>query len=187
VCAEAFEVWGWRVPFLLSIFSLAAAVALRYNMPNSIEFDVARRNMTAGYNARVCHQQEGPDQEQHASLHQQQKAQRSQQEPEAKEDECLNMSSSSLVSSSTTPQVYILGAPSAVGGVAKREAPAGAVASCATCPAKAISADALGDMEAAALPGHMAAAGARKHYVPLLELMRVHGLAVCLIIGYGAW
>jgi hypothetical protein len=28
--------WGWRVPFLLAVTSLAAAVVLRYNMPGEL-------------------------------------------------------------------------------------------------------------------------------------------------------
>jgi hypothetical protein len=35
--AEALLVWGWRVPFLLAIVTLFAAVTLRYNMPESQE------------------------------------------------------------------------------------------------------------------------------------------------------
>lgn len=31
--ADALLVWGWRVPFLLAIFTLVAATVLRYNMP----------------------------------------------------------------------------------------------------------------------------------------------------------
>lgn len=30
-------VWGWRVPFLLAVVTLIAAIALRYNMPESQE------------------------------------------------------------------------------------------------------------------------------------------------------
>jgi predicted MFS family arabinose efflux permease len=28
-------VWGWRVPFLVAIVTLVAAILLRYNMPES--------------------------------------------------------------------------------------------------------------------------------------------------------
>lgn len=31
--ADALLVWGWRIPFLLAIFTLLAATILRYNMP----------------------------------------------------------------------------------------------------------------------------------------------------------
>lgn len=30
-------VWGWRVPFLLAVLTLVAAIVLRYNMPESQE------------------------------------------------------------------------------------------------------------------------------------------------------
>jgi hypothetical protein len=30
-------VWGWRLPFLLAIVTLVAAITLRYNMPESQE------------------------------------------------------------------------------------------------------------------------------------------------------
>lgn len=35
--SEALLVWGWRVPFLLATTTLIAAIALRYNMPESQE------------------------------------------------------------------------------------------------------------------------------------------------------
>jgi predicted MFS family arabinose efflux permease len=35
--AEAMLVWGWRLPFLLAIVTLVAAIVLRYNMPESQE------------------------------------------------------------------------------------------------------------------------------------------------------
>jgi predicted MFS family arabinose efflux permease len=31
--ADALLIWGWRVPFLMAIATLIAAVILRYNMP----------------------------------------------------------------------------------------------------------------------------------------------------------
>lgn len=34
---DAMLVWGWRVPFLLAIVTLVAAIVLRYNMPESQE------------------------------------------------------------------------------------------------------------------------------------------------------
>ena len=37
VAADALLVWGWRVPFLLAIITLIAAIVLRYNMPESQE------------------------------------------------------------------------------------------------------------------------------------------------------
>jgi predicted MFS family arabinose efflux permease len=30
-------VWGWRVPFLIAVITLIAAIVLRYNMPESQE------------------------------------------------------------------------------------------------------------------------------------------------------
>lgn len=30
-------VWGWRVPFLVAVITLVAAIVLRYNMPESKE------------------------------------------------------------------------------------------------------------------------------------------------------
>jgi hypothetical protein len=35
--AEAMLVWGWRVPFLIAVITLIAAIVLRYNMPESQE------------------------------------------------------------------------------------------------------------------------------------------------------
>jgi hypothetical protein len=60
VVTEAFEVWGWRVPFLLSVTSLAAAVYLRSNMPESHEFIVNREELDEEYNRRVQHKTETP-------------------------------------------------------------------------------------------------------------------------------
>jgi predicted MFS family arabinose efflux permease len=34
-------VWGWRVPFLIAIVTLVAAIVLRYNMPESQEVSTA--------------------------------------------------------------------------------------------------------------------------------------------------
>lgn len=43
VCsAAALYTWGWRVPFLLSVFTVVSAALLRYNMPESSEFNESR-------------------------------------------------------------------------------------------------------------------------------------------------
>jgi hypothetical protein len=39
-------VWGWRVPFLMSIVTLAVAAILRYNMPESSEFTMSREELS---------------------------------------------------------------------------------------------------------------------------------------------
>jgi len=55
---EAFEVWGWRVPFLISITSLVAAIYLRSNMPESHEFIANREEINEEYQRRI-HQTTG--------------------------------------------------------------------------------------------------------------------------------
>jgi hypothetical protein len=47
IIADALLVWGWRVPFLLSIVTLAVATVLRYNMPESAEFSESAAAMDA--------------------------------------------------------------------------------------------------------------------------------------------
>jgi hypothetical protein len=44
--AAAMLVWGWRVPFLMSIVTLAVAAILRYNMPESSEFTMSREELS---------------------------------------------------------------------------------------------------------------------------------------------
>jgi predicted MFS family arabinose efflux permease len=55
-------VWGWRVPFLLAIVTLVAAMALRYNMPESREVRQQRwqRQHTSSTTGAptTCHQQQ---------------------------------------------------------------------------------------------------------------------------------
>eukprot|EP00879_Flechtneria_rotunda_P003299 GHRR01003524.1.p1 GENE.GHRR01003524.1~~GHRR01003524.1.p1 ORF type:complete len:498 (+),score=121.17 GHRR01003524.1:1133-2626(+) len=55
--ADALIVWGWRVPFLMAITTLAAAVILRYNMPESIEFATSREEIDEDYRRRLKQQQ----------------------------------------------------------------------------------------------------------------------------------
>lgn len=43
-------VWGWRVPFLVAILTLVAAIALRYNMPESSEVSAAGSHDAASVN-----------------------------------------------------------------------------------------------------------------------------------------
>lgn len=43
---SAMLVWGWRVPFLMSIVTLAVAAVLRYNMPESSEFTNSREELS---------------------------------------------------------------------------------------------------------------------------------------------
>lgn len=50
---EALLVWGWRVPFLMAIATLIAAVVLRYNMPESVEFATSREEIDEEYKQRV--------------------------------------------------------------------------------------------------------------------------------------
>uniref|UniRef100_A0A383VCS5 Major facilitator superfamily (MFS) profile domain-containing protein n=1 Tax=Tetradesmus obliquus TaxID=3088 RepID=A0A383VCS5_TETOB len=50
---EALLVWGWRVPFLMAIATLIAAVVLRYNMPESVEFATSREEIEEEYKQRV--------------------------------------------------------------------------------------------------------------------------------------
>ncbi|KAF6255165.1 major facilitator superfamily domain-containing protein [Scenedesmus sp. NREL 46B-D3] len=52
VPAEALLVWGWRVPFLMAVATLAAAVVLRYNMPESAEFATSREEIDGEYKRR---------------------------------------------------------------------------------------------------------------------------------------
>jgi hypothetical protein len=44
--AAAMLLWGWRVPFLMSIVTLAVAAILRYNMPESSEFTMSREELS---------------------------------------------------------------------------------------------------------------------------------------------
>jgi hypothetical protein len=45
-------VWGWRIPFLLSVVTLLVAAILRYNMPESAEFTMSQEEMNEDYRAR---------------------------------------------------------------------------------------------------------------------------------------
>eukprot|EP00878_Enallax_costatus_P023718 GHUV01025255.1.p1 GENE.GHUV01025255.1~~GHUV01025255.1.p1 ORF type:complete len:283 (+),score=58.22 GHUV01025255.1:36-884(+) len=49
-------VWGWRVPFLLAIFTLVAATILRYNMPESSEFLVSKEEIDEEFHKRLRQQ-----------------------------------------------------------------------------------------------------------------------------------
>lgn len=42
-------VWGWRIPFLLSLVTLVVAAILRYNMPESSEFALSREEIDDDY------------------------------------------------------------------------------------------------------------------------------------------
>lgn len=44
--AAALYTWGWRVPFLLSVVTVLAAALLRYNMPESSEFNESREEIS---------------------------------------------------------------------------------------------------------------------------------------------
>jgi hypothetical protein len=48
-------VWGWRVPFLMSIVTLAVAAILRYNMPESSEFTHSREELSEEAIRRAKH------------------------------------------------------------------------------------------------------------------------------------
>eukprot|EP00878_Enallax_costatus_P018375 GHUV01019343.1.p1 GENE.GHUV01019343.1~~GHUV01019343.1.p1 ORF type:complete len:409 (+),score=85.82 GHUV01019343.1:278-1504(+) len=54
--AAAMMVWGWRVPFLLAIFTLVAATILRYNMPESSEFLVSKEEIDEEFHKRLRQQ-----------------------------------------------------------------------------------------------------------------------------------
>ncbi|KAF8068166.1 shiA [Scenedesmus sp. PABB004] len=59
---EALLAWGWRVPFLLSVITLAVAAILRYNMPESSEFTASREALedeVAARSAAAQHAQHG--------------------------------------------------------------------------------------------------------------------------------
>lgn len=51
--------WGWRVPFLLAIITLVAAIALRYNMPESQEVRDRREGQEEGKGREGMGEQEG--------------------------------------------------------------------------------------------------------------------------------
>lgn len=51
---DALLAWGWRVPFLLAAVSLLAGVALRYNMPESVEFAANHEAMDEDYRRRAA-------------------------------------------------------------------------------------------------------------------------------------
>eukprot|EP00882_Tetradesmus_deserticola_P033950 GHRQ01038832.1.p1 GENE.GHRQ01038832.1~~GHRQ01038832.1.p1 ORF type:complete len:105 (+),score=46.04 GHRQ01038832.1:365-679(+) len=53
VPAEALLVWGWRVPFLMAVATLAVAIVLRYNMPESAEFAASREEIDEEYKRRL--------------------------------------------------------------------------------------------------------------------------------------
>eukprot|EP00775_Hariotina_reticulata_P013429 gene13429-13557_t len=53
VHGEALLVWGWRLPFLFAIFTLVAAIVLRYNMPESVEFATSREEIDQDYHRRA--------------------------------------------------------------------------------------------------------------------------------------
>eukprot|EP00775_Hariotina_reticulata_P003883 gene3883-4138_t len=55
--SSAMLVWGWRVPFLLAVITLVAAIVLRYNMPESQEFLVSRDEIDHDYQRRLKQQQ----------------------------------------------------------------------------------------------------------------------------------
>lgn len=57
--------WGWRVPFLLASVSLAAGVALRYNMPESVEFTSNHDELDHEYHRRLQQQQQARRHQQH--------------------------------------------------------------------------------------------------------------------------
>lgn len=48
-------VWGWRIPFLLSIFTVLSAAILRYNMPESSEFTASREEIEEDVQKRQQH------------------------------------------------------------------------------------------------------------------------------------
>uniref|UniRef100_A0A383VDF7 Major facilitator superfamily (MFS) profile domain-containing protein n=1 Tax=Tetradesmus obliquus TaxID=3088 RepID=A0A383VDF7_TETOB len=50
---EALLVWGWRVPFLMSVATLAVAIVMRYNMPESAEFAASREEIEEEYKQRL--------------------------------------------------------------------------------------------------------------------------------------
>jgi len=45
--------WGWRVPFLVAAVSLAAGAILRYNMPESVEFNSNHEELDDEYHRRL--------------------------------------------------------------------------------------------------------------------------------------